>query len=199
MNIQQLLSRYEQTQKVGHSTIAKPSANVVIASQRIGYPDQVHKTQPTLFKGKNHTIHTSRDKIKCIKNRNTELSKISSNNVEFIDTNLGSDRNKAIIEEINALIEKLLSNVETGSYYYLVVNDMYSLLALFKANVYKFDTYTLHDYRNYLEELFAVVDNSDYNEVIGNDEQTNNLKRLIQKIQFQIQEVIDLMYATAQK
>ena len=40
----QLLSKYKETSKVGQANLVKPGQNVIIASQRIGYPDQLNKS-----------------------------------------------------------------------------------------------------------------------------------------------------------
>ena len=197
MNPSQILKRYLQTQNVGSATRVSKKSNVVPVSQKIGYPtqSQKHFTNNIVDSHSviNHPLHTSHDKTKALKRRNKEFLKINNTgNDEYIDTNLGSTDNKAIIDEINNLIDKVLSNIETGSFYYNVVADMYSLLALFKRNIYKFDSYTLHDYKNYLADMFDVMGNN-YHLIVGVDRQTLNLTELISTIKIQIDELILLM------
>ena len=200
MNIKQLMKMYEDTQKVG--ILTRPTQVKTLFNPKMGYPDELPKYAQPFISNKtiNHPIHTSHDKIKLIKNQQNEFAKIDNlGKTEFIDTNLGSVKNRTIIDEINGVLEKLASNIESGSFHYTAIDDMYKLLALFKQNVYKFDEYVIRDYQLYFEDIFSIIENPRYELVTDSNQRVINLIELIRAIRRQIMALFTLMLRNTDK
>ena len=163
MKPSQILKMHEQIQKVG--SINNVKSFVSLYNPKMGYPSEMNKQMPHskhTEKISNRSIHTEHTKTKLLKNQREQLAKIDNAIQDrYIDNNLGSQENKLIIEEINNIMERIIANIESGSFHYTVIDDMYKLLSLFKRHIYKFDSYTVDDYKTWLQDIFTVLHDSD--------------------------------------
>jgi hypothetical protein len=202
-SIQNLLNTANMIAKIGKVADMKAPAqkeNINIA--KMGYPSS--KMSSMRHESvKSHPIHTEKSIEKHRQERIEQYSKIdNSQGLRFINTNLSSQENKPIMDEIDMLIEKIRDNFETGAFFYLVVGDTYKLLQLFEKNIYKFDSIVLNDYYTYLSDLYEIIENgvdSDLYKVIGTDKQVNNLVTLVGKIFSRILELCEVMQNNADK
>ena len=129
------------------------------------------------------------------KSYSEELSKLDTKGI-VIDEDMTTTENKESLSQIDILIEKIASNIQSGAFFYIIVGDMYALLNLFQRTLYKFDYETLSQYNTYLNNLFDYL-NEDKNielyKIIGNEKQVRNLVKLVYDIYERIKGMFELM------
>lgn len=124
-----------------------------------------------------------------------ELGKLDNKGI-VINDDMTTSENKAILNEIDIIIEKIASNIQSGAFFYLIVGDMYTLLNLFQKTIYKFNYETLEQYDSYLRNLFDYLNEEkhvDSYKIWGNDKQVRNLVKLVYDIYKRIEGMFKLM------
>ena len=68
------------------------------------------------------------------KSYSEELSKLDTKGI-VIDEDMTTTENKESLSQIDILIEKIASNIQSGAFFYIIVGDMYALLNLFQRTL----------------------------------------------------------------
>jgi hypothetical protein len=116
-------------------------------------------------------------------------------NREVIDTNLSSQKNKTIIKQIDTLLFKIKLNIESGSFSYKVVNDIYELLGLFENSAYILNSDLLQNYKNKIKMYNNIFKkDKDYTDkIIGKQHKDRNILNLVSSLLENIKEILNLM------
>ncbi|MDR3550738.1 MAG: hypothetical protein P4L31_04950 [Candidatus Babeliales bacterium] len=193
MKAKQQFDRYEREQKVGDAWDVAPKAN--IQNHRMGFPTKGVVPLDIDKEYQTSSIETSQALIDDRYDKAVQRAKMSNESgIEFIDTNLGSSANKGSIAEINSVVERCKAAIESGSFFPVVVNDMYQLLRLVEQNIFKFDVNYLRDFRIKLDDIFLYIRDPDYRiTVLGKDKQVLNMTQLVSRIYKSIRQLIKVM------